>query len=72
MRDEWGVLGVLWITDETGLTSGCFIFFFFFFTTSKKKGAGKGSSWIIKRRATPAKCATKMFYPWQGGVFASL
>lgn len=49
MRDEWGVLGVLWITDETGLTSGCFIFFFFFFfTTSKKKGAGKGSSWIIK------------------------
>ena len=41
MSDERGMLGFfLWITDETGLTSGCFIFFF---TTSKKKGVGKGS-----------------------------
>lgn len=54
MRDEWGVLGALWITDESGLTSGCFIFFFFF-TTSKKKGFRKGNGRIIKRRATPAK-----------------
>lgn len=30
MRDEWGVFGVLWITDETGLTSGCFMWLFFF------------------------------------------
>lgn len=42
---------------------------FFFFITSKKEGVEKGSRWIIKRRATPAKCATKMLYPWQEEVF---
>lgn len=71
MRDEWGVFGVLWITDETGLTSGCFMCCCFFIT-SKKEGVEKGSRWIIKRRATPAKCASKTLYPWQGEVFASL
>lgn len=43
----------------------------FFFITSKKEGVEKGSRWIIKRKATPARCAA-IFYPWQGEVFASL
>lgn len=41
---------------------------FFFFTTSKKKGVGKGSGWIIKRRAAPANCTSKT--PWREGWLA--
>ena len=62
-----GCLGFLWITDETGLTSGCFIFFFFFFYNFQKDGGWERKWWMIEGRAAPAKYTSKMPWGWGRG-----
>lgn len=61
-----GCLVFLWITDETGLTSGCFIFFFFFFYNFQKEGGWERKWWMIEGRAASAKYTSKM--PWGWGL----
>ena len=66
MSDERGMLGFfLWITDETGLTSGCFIFFFF--NNFQKEGGWERKWWMIEGRAAPAKYTRKMPWGWGRG-----